>query len=362
MADALYVSTRKGLMIYRRKNGAWTHDSTSFLGSNASLALPSADNNTIIAALNLGHFGVKMHRSTDGGKTWTEFQPPKYPEVAGGEKDDAAPSLKGVWSLEWADPKNPAAIWCGTAPGGLFYSPDLGETWVMNEGLWNMPERQKWFGGGTEHPALHSICVDPRNKDRVAIAVSCGGVRVTEDGGKTWHVGANGMRAAFMPPDMQSDPDVQDPHMMVQSPSNPDVYWTQHHNGIFRSGDNLKSWQEITTAPVSSFGFAVAVHPKNADVAWFVPAKKDEDRIPVDGNVIVNKTTDGGKTFTTQKKGLPQGNAFDLVYRHGLSVDRTGNQLAMGSTTGALWSTDDGGENWSLISAHLPPIYAVRIN
>ncbi|MBL8628650.1 MAG: hypothetical protein JNM81_03410, partial [Rhodospirillaceae bacterium] len=356
MANALYVSTRKGLMIYRKVGGVWAHDSTHFLGSNASLALPSPDGKTVVAALNLGHFGVKMHRSLDAGKTWTEFAPPTYPTIEGGEKDDKAPSLKGVWALEWADPKNPKALWCGTAPGGLFYSPDLGDTWVMNTDLWSIPEREKWMGGGTEHPALHSICVDPRNTNRVAIAVSCGGVRVTNDGGKTWEVGAKGMRAAFMPPEMQFDPDVQDPHMMVQSPTSPDIYWTQHHNGIFRSTDNLQSWHEITTAPISSFGFAVAVHPKNADVAWFVPAKKDEDRFPVDGNVVVNRTKDGGKSFETLKKGLPQGNAFDLIYRHGLAVDDTGNELAMGSTTGSLWSTGDGGDSWQLISAHLPPI------
>lgn len=360
MSDTLYLSTRKGLMIYRRKDGGWAHDGTHFLGSNASLVLSSADGKTVIAALNLGHFGVKMHRSLDAGKTWVEFNPPQYPAVDGGEKDDKAPSLKGVWSMAWADPKKPNALWCGTAPGGLFYSPDLGATWTMNDALWAMPERQKWNGGGTEHPALHSICVDPRDSGRVAVAVSCGGARVTPDGGKTWDVGSAGMRAAYMPPELQNDPDVQDPHMMVQCPAAPDVYWTQHHNGIFRSTDNLKSWHEITTAPVSSFGFAVAVHPQNPDRAWFVPAQKDEHRYPVDGNVIVTRTSDGGKTFDVLKKGLPQGNAFDLVYRHGLAIDKTGTRLAMGSTTGSLWTTDNSGDEWTLVSAHLPPIYAVQ--
>jgi photosystem II stability/assembly factor-like uncharacterized protein len=32
----------------------------------------------------------------------------------------------------------------------------------------------------------------------------------------------------------------------------------------------------------------------------------------------------------------------------------------MGSTTGSLWATADGGDEWACVSNHLPPIYAVR--
>jgi photosystem II stability/assembly factor-like uncharacterized protein len=361
MATHLYLSTRKGLMIYARNGKGWTHKSTSFMGSPVSVSLASPDNKTIFAGLNLGHFGVKLHRSTDGGATWKELSTPAFPKVEGGEKDEKAPAVADVWALAWADPKNPKALWAGCAPAGLFHSSDLGETWALNENLWNTPERERWMGGGTVNTALHSICVDPRNSRRVAIAVSCGGVTLTEDGGKTWTVAGHGLRSDYTPPGEAHDPIVQDVHMMVQSPTSPDVYWIQHHNGIFRSTDNLKSWQEITNAPISHFGFAVAVHPKDANTAWFVPAKKDEHRYPVDGNVVVNRTKDGAKSFATLRKGLPQGNAFDLVYRHGLAVDDTGNTLAMGSTTGAVWTSDNGGDEWSLLSAHLPPVYAVRL-
>ncbi|MEA2986010.1 MAG: hypothetical protein QOD94_2264, partial [Alphaproteobacteria bacterium] len=34
--------------------------------------------------------------------------------------------------------------------------------------------------------------------------------------------------------------------------------------------------------------------------------------------------------------------------------------LAMGSTTGGLWISENGGERWQLLNPHLPPIYAVR--
>jgi hypothetical protein len=46
---------------------------------------------------------------------------------------------------------------------------------------------------------------------------------------------------------------------------------------------------------------------------------------------------------------------------HGLDVDASGTRLAIGSTTGALWTSGDAGESWRLVNAHLPPVYAVRL-
>src|SRR5262249_37509083 len=140
------------------------------------------------------------------------------------------------------------------------------------------PDRRKWFGGGAEIPGLHSICVDPRNARRVLVGVSCGGVWETTDDGASWRCRSQGMRAEYMPPERQLDPAIQDPHLVVQCRTHPESLWAQHHNGIFRSTDDSASWQEITDAQPSAFGFAVAVHPADGDTAWFVPAIKDERR------------------------------------------------------------------------------------
>ena len=80
----------------------------------------------------------------------------------------------------------------------------------------------------------------------------------------------------------------------------------------------------------------------------------------MDGRVVVNRTRDGGETFETLTEGLPQSHAYDLVYRHALDVDETGDRLAFGSTTGSLWISENGGGSWQTLAAHLPPIYAVR--
>jgi photosystem II stability/assembly factor-like uncharacterized protein len=162
------------------------------------------------------------------------------------------------------------------------------------------------------------------------------------------------MRADFMPPERAEDPNIQDPHCIVRCAAAPDVLWCQHHCGIWRSTDNGASWRELT-APVSSFGFTVAVHPQDPDTAWFVPAVADQCRA-----LVVNRTRDGGRTWQTLRDGLPQQQAYDLTYRHALDVCADGRQLLMASTTGGLWASDDGGDHWQTVSLNLPMVHAVR--
>ncbi len=136
--------------------------------------------------------------------------------------------------------------------------------------------------------------------------------------------------------------------------------WVQHHNGIFVSSDEGRNFTEIKDVKPSVFGFPVAVHPRDPDTAWFVPEIKDEKRIPVGGKLAVTRTRDGGKTFDVLSTGLPQEHAYDVVYRHALDLDTSGTRLAMGSTTGGLWVSEDAGDSWSMVTHTLPPVYAVR--
>ena len=372
MTDRLLVATRKGLFVlHGNGNGGWTLGKPHFIGEPVSMVLADPRDGSLYAALNLGHFGVKLHRLRAGTEEWEERAVPVYPPQPPGEMradDEAAAetdrpppatwTLQQIWSLETGGADEPGVLWAGTIPGGLFRSGDGGDTWVLNRALWDRPERRECAGGGYDAPGIHSVMVDPRDSAHVTIGVSSGGVWQTADGGATWRADCEGMEADYMPPERRGEPNVQDPHHVVQCAANPDVLWTQHHCGIFRSTDGAAHWQRIEAQP-SSFGFAVAVHPCEPDTAWFVPAVKDQYRIPVDGQLVVTRTRDGGRTFERFSDGLPPAPAYDLVYRHGLAVDDSGARLAMGSTTGALWTSADGGESWDLISAHLPPIYCV---
>ena len=210
----------------------------------------------------------------------------------------------------------------------------------------------------------HALCSNdafhPRNSHHVSIAVSTGGIWFTEDAGETWSQRGEGMRAEHVPPELTHDPIAQDVHCLAQCPAAPERMWVQHHNGIFVSSDEGRNFTEITEVKPSVFGFAVVVHPRDPDTAWFVPEIKDEKRVPCEGKLVVTRTRDGGKSFETLSKGLPQTHAYDVVYRHALAIDMTGDRLAFGSTTGGLWVSEDQGDSWACITHTLPPVYAVR--
>jgi hypothetical protein len=364
MSQRIIVGTRKGLFTLERAAGGWRIAQAEFLGDNVTYARADPRDGWRYAALDHGHFGCKLHRAAGPDAAWEECAVPVYPTQPDGAVDTdpmgrVIPwSLSKMWVIEPGAASEPGTLWTGTLPGGLFRSRDRGATWDMMRALWDEPLRKFWLGGGYDLPGIHSICIDPRSRQIVRVGVSTGGVWITRDGGLSWEICGKGMRADWVPPDMEYEPNAQDVHRLVQS-ADPDELWVQHHNGIFRTTDACASFKEITDAGPSRFGFAAVAHPSAPGTAWFVPAIKDERRIPVDGRLVVTRTRDGGRTFDVLSRGLPQHHAYHLVYRHGLAIDATGERLAMGSTTGGFWVSEDQGDSWACISRDLPPVHSV---
>lgn len=364
MSDRLLVSTRKGLFTLIRGGDGWRIAEVDFLGDNVTLAFRDPRSGSLFAALDHGHFGAKLHR--DQGDGWHEVTPPVYPPKPEGLEEldmwgqELKWSLARIWAFAAGGRAEPGVLWCGTMPGGLFRSDDHGGSWQIVEPLWRHPLRSKWMGGGADGAGMHSICVDPRDPQKITVAVSTGGVWHSPDGGANWELWGEGMRNEYMPPELAHDPIAQDVHCLAQCPADPERMWVQHHNGIFVSSDAGRTFREVSAnARPAAFGFPVVVHPADPDTAWFVPGIKDEKRCPVDGRLVVSRTRDGGETFEVLGDGLPQQHAYDVVYRHALGIDESGTQLAFGSTTGNLWLSENGGERWTGLSHTLPPVYAV---
>lgn len=357
--ETLLVGTRKGLFVMERGEQGWRIGKPHFPGEPVTQVLVDPHDGTWYVAQRLGHFGVKLKRSSDRGSNWEEVAAPAFPAkpTEGPWKDDPTPwSVDLIWSLE----AGPGKLYAGCIPAGLFVSEDRGASWTLVESLWDREERKEWMGGGYDHAGIDSICVDPRDAQHLTTAVSCGGVWQSHDGGGTWANTSQGLKATYMPEERQGDANIQDVHRMEMCAARPDAFWIQHHCGIWRSTDAARTWEGIAAPQPSGFGFAVVAHPSDPDRAWFAPAHSDAMRVPVDGRMVVTETRDGGKTFVTHSEGLPQQDAYHLVYRHGMAGSADGRSLAMGTTTGGLWVSGDEGASWVCVSRDLPPIAVVR--
>ena len=357
MKSTILLGTRKGLIAYRSRNGRWQVENLSFEGQPVSIAYADPRDGTWWACLDHGHWGVKLHRSADRGGNWTEVPSPAYPE--GEEVKDGVPAAtRYIWSMAHGGTKQVSRLWLGTDPGGLFISDDGGDSFRLVESLWRHPSRKThWMGGGRDQPGIHSIVVDPRDEDHIHIGISCAGVFESMDAGNSWQVRNNGLKAEFLP-----DPDTNighDPHILVAAPTNPDILWQQNHCGIFRSTDSGNTWLDVSQPEgPARFGFAIAVADDDPNQAWVAPADSDMVRAAIKGALCICRTDDGGKTWKEFRKGLPQENCFDIVYRHAMAI--AGDALVFGTTTGNLFFSPDRGANWLTLNNYLPMIYSAQ--
>ena len=69
MSDRIYAGTRKGIFRYDRTGEGWQLAGESFLGISVPMLLPDPRDGTLYAAVEHGHFGSKLHRSSDAGET-----------------------------------------------------------------------------------------------------------------------------------------------------------------------------------------------------------------------------------------------------------------------------------------------------
>jgi len=337
------------------------------------------------AALGHGHWVAKLSRSTDDGASWEDATQITYPEGARylappdpGQADPGAPhAVKDARLLKlWAIAFGPNGhVYVGTIPGGLFVSRDGGESFELNRPLWNHESRggdlfsgdgagkkTHWYGtpaseGGEFAPGIHSIVVNPNDPKHLFVAISTAGVLESRDGGESWRSRNRGLLMDYLP-----KPDAEwghDPHFVTLCKSQPEHVWQQNHCGVFYSSDGAETWKKVSRPEQGvHFGFPIAADEADGKTAWVVPGKTDAQRMAIDGGLFVARTEDGGESWEPLREGLPQENAYDVVYRHAL--DNREGSLAFGSTTGNLFASNDRGESWQAVAHHLPPIYSVR--
>jgi len=365
----LLVATRKGAWIFRGDGArrAWTADGPHFLGHVVHhLVLDPRDGRTLLAAARTGHLGPTIFRSTDLGRRWKEAaRPPAFPKVPEGERGRA------VDHTFWLTPghaSEPGAWYAGTSPHGLFRSADGGVTWEPVTGLNDAPTFRAWMGGpqdGTpDGPKLHSIIVDPRDPAHLYVGMSSGGVHESTDRGASWAPLVKGLEVVEgLDP---SNIAFHDPHVVRQSPADPDRLFQQNHCGIYRLDRPSAEWVRIgkrMPRSVGDIGFPIVVHPRERDAAWVFPMDGTSvwPRTAPDGRPAAYVTRDAGRTWRRLDRGLPREQAWWTVKRQAMTRDdRAPVGLYVGTTSGEVWASRDEGERWACVARNLPEIYALE--
>ena len=343
----LLVSTNKGGFIYysdeKRKN--WEVNGPYLLGSIVHhMVLDSRDNKTILMAAQTKQHGSCIFKSTDFGMTWL---PTEFPsKLINGEK------INHIFRLTIGHPEEPNIWYAGTSPQGLFRSDNFGDTWHEVESLSNKIQDSNKTNNhlNYKYEKLHSIFIDSSNMDCITICMTNGGAYRSEDHGKSW-VGIN-------------EGNKVESYIMVQHNNDKNILYQQNKSGIYKYNPSNNSWKHIgRDIDVGDQGFALALHPKDNKTLWSFPMEGTDiwSRVCTGGQPAVYCTKDDGKLWYRQDIGFPIWHAWFTVMSKGLTIDNLDDcGLYLGTTCGSIWFSDNEGNSWRQIVAHLPKVYSVE--
>jgi serine/threonine protein kinase len=352
----LLVGTTKGAFLLRSniRRTRWEVGGPYFHGHAVyAMAYDDRAGRHRLWASTQSYWGTFLRSSDDFGKSWTNPQEATIRFPA-----DTGHSLKNIWQITLGRPEEPNVLYCGVEPAALFESRDEGESWRLVRGLFDHPHRPRWTPGNGGL-ALHTLLLDPADKQRMYVAISAGGVYRTDDGGGTWRAQNQGIRTTFMPgkyPEFG-----QCVHKIVMHPDRPQRLFLQNHWGLYRSDDCAENWVDIANGVPSDFGFAMVMHPRNPDCVYVVPVESDQFRCTCDGRLRVYRTRNLGASWEPLMRGLPQKGAYETVLRDAMTADSLDPAgLYLGTRSGQLYSSIDEGRNWKKILDGLPAVVCIR--
>jgi len=375
------VGTKKGAFILTAdgKREKWEVSGPHFGGWEIyHVKGSSVDPNRLYASQSSGWFGQIIQRSDDGGKTWNPpgGGPTASPDgMPKGESNKFVYEgavgthlwydgtqhpweFKRVWHLE-PSLTDPNTVYAGVEDAALFRTTDGGKTWHELSAL--RSAKGNLWQPGAGGMGLHTILLDPKNPDRIFVAISAAGVFRTEDGGKSWKPATRGLNLTYELPDKSSEVG-HCVHRIAMHPSRPNVLFMQKHWDVNRSDDGGESWHEVSGNLPSDFGFPIDVHAHEPNTIYVVPIKSDAEHYPPDAKLRVYRSRTGGDEWEPLTKGLPQSDCYVNILRDAMAVDSLDTcGIYFGTTGGQVYASADSGDNWKPIVRDLPPVLSVEV-
>jgi photosystem II stability/assembly factor-like uncharacterized protein len=362
----LLVGTRKGAFILESdgKRDKWSINGPHFAGWEIFHMKGSpADPNRIYVSQCSSWSGQVIQRSDDGGKT---FNPAGNKFAYEGEVGthmwyDGTPhpwEFKRVWHLE-PSLDDPDTVYAGVEDAAMFRTSDGGQTWSELSGLRHHGTGSKWQPGAGGM-GLHTILLDPKNKQRMFIAISAAGAFRSDDDGANWKPINKGLNSLYIPePTAEIGHCV---HRIALHPSRPDTLFMQKHWDVLRTDNAGEQWTEISGNLPTDFGFVIDVHAHEPETVYVVPIKSDGEHYPPEGKLRVYRSKSGGNEWEALTRGLPQENCYVDVLRESMDVDSLDScGVYFGTTGGQVYASADAGDTWNAIVRDLPAVLSVEV-
>jgi photosystem II stability/assembly factor-like uncharacterized protein len=233
-------------------------------------------------ALLAGSYGNGLHRSADGGRTWSRV-----------DEGLTATAFRCIGP----DPLDPDAIVAGTEPARIFRSRDGGRTWRELEGIRRIEGHEKWFLPYSPRAgAVRNVWAPPGSRGRLFASVEVGGLLRSEDGGESWSC--------------QPVIEDEDIHHVTGHPQEPDLLYAslgyaslshrwrtdrEHEfGGVARSLDGGESWQKLET----DYTRATIVPRARPDLVLAGPAP----HVGREGRIVVS--SDRGQSWQAASQGV----------------------------------------------------------
>ena len=317
----------------------------------------------LYASQSTGWFGQVVHRSDDGGSTWSPVGNDFGYEGEAGTHlyYDGTPrpfEFKRVWHFE-PSLTDADTVYAGVEDAAMFRSTDGGNEWDELPALRQHRTAPDWQPGAGGM-CLHTILLDPRDPARIYAAISAAGAFRSDDSGSTWNPINQGLRSDGIP-----DPSAEVGHCvhrLALHPARPDTLFMQKHWDVMRTDDAGESWREISGNLPTDFGFAIDVHAHEPETVYVVPITSDSLHFPVAGQLKVWRSRTGGDEWEPLTAGLPQRDCYVDVLRDAMAVDSLDScGIYFGTTGGQVYASPDSGDTWSAIVRDLPAVLSVEV-
>jgi hypothetical protein len=199
------------------------------------------------------------------------------------------------------------------------------------------------------------------------VGISASGVFATGDGGKSWRGYNKGTHSYGQKKSYEKEEMSSCPHKLVRDAQDPAIVYMQNHAGMHRRRRGDDGWTVIETglptakSTLGTFGFPLAAHPHDRDTVYCLPLEGDYNRVVPNGAMAVYRTTNAGKSWEKLTKGLPQKAAYYTILRDGMRTDTNDPAgVYVGTLTGEIFYSRDGGDSWEQMADDLPGIQSVE--